>query len=73
QDAGYSIPEDVAIVGFDDIPEATIVRPKLTTIAQDPRDIGIKMATALFERLQNPNLGSRRQESHYKLIERDST
>jgi LacI family transcriptional regulator len=74
QDAGYSIPNDIAIIGFDDIPEATIVRPRLTTIAQDPRDIGQKMATALFERIENPNLGGRRLfESHYKLIPREST
>ncbi|MBC8170768.1 MAG: LacI family DNA-binding transcriptional regulator [Anaerolineae bacterium] len=74
QDAGYTIPDDVAIVGFDDIPEATIVRPRLTTIAQDPRDIGQKMATALFERLANPTLGARRLfESPYKLIVRETT
>jgi len=74
QEAGYSIPEDVAIVGFDDIPEATIVRPTLTTIAQDPSDIGEKLAKALFERIENPNITGRRLfESSYKLIIRHST
>jgi DNA-binding LacI/PurR family transcriptional regulator len=73
QEAGYSIPKDIAIVGFDDIPEATIVRPTLTTIAQDPRDIGEKMARALFERIENPNILARRLESSYKLIQRQST
>lgn len=34
-DQGYKIPEDISIAGFDDIPEATIVRPALTTIKQD--------------------------------------
>jgi DNA-binding LacI/PurR family transcriptional regulator len=73
QEAGYSIPGDVAVVGFDDIPEATIVRPTLTTIAQDPRDIGLKMANALFERINNPNITDRRVfESSYKLIPRQS-
>jgi DNA-binding LacI/PurR family transcriptional regulator len=74
QEAGYSIPEDVAVVGFDDIPEATIVRPTLTTIAQFPRDIGQKLATALFERIENPNLGGKRVfGSPTKLIIRRST
>jgi LacI family transcriptional regulator, galactose operon repressor len=74
QEAGYSIPEDVAIVGFDDIPEATIIRPALTTIAQNPRDIGEKLATALFERIENPGIIERRAfESSYKLIVRQST
>jgi DNA-binding LacI/PurR family transcriptional regulator len=74
QEAGYSIPEDVAVVGFDDIPEATIVRPTLTTIAQNPRDIGEKLAKALFERIENPNMSERRVfESSFKLIPRQST
>jgi DNA-binding LacI/PurR family transcriptional regulator len=73
QEAGYSVPQDVAVVGFDDIPEATIVRPTLTTIAQDPRDIGLKLANALFERINNPNIIDRRVfESSYRLIRRQS-
>jgi DNA-binding LacI/PurR family transcriptional regulator len=74
QEAGYSVPEDVAVIGFDDIPEATIVRPTLTTIAQDPRDIGHKLAKALFERIENPNIGTRRIfQSSCRLIPRQST
>lgn len=34
-DKGYSIPKDISIAGFDDIPSAEIVRPALTTIRQD--------------------------------------
>lgn len=74
QEAGYSIPHDVAVMGFDDIAEASIVRPALTTIAQDPRDIGYKLATAIFERIENPNIPERRVlESPWKLIVRQST
>jgi LacI family transcriptional regulator len=74
QEMGFSIPKDVAVVGFDDIPEAKIVRPALTTIAQDPRDIGEKLARALFERLENPDIVGRRVfESFPKLIVRQST
>lgn len=73
QDAGVRVPEDVAIVGFDDIPEANIIRPALTTIAQDPRDIGEKLARALFERIDNPEIPERRVfESSFKLIVRQS-
>jgi len=73
EEAGVSVPDDIAIVGFDDIPEATIVRPALTTIAQDPRDIGQKLANALFERIENPNITERRVfESHCRFIRRQS-
>jgi LacI family transcriptional regulator len=73
QQAGYRVPEDVAVIGFDDIPEATIIRPALTTIAHDPVDIGRKLAQSLFERIENPDLPNRRLESTYRLIKRDST
>ncbi len=74
QDAGCAVPDDIAVLGFDDIPEATIVRPTLTTIAQDPYDIGYKLATALFERIENPNFIARRvYECTLNLVERQST
>lgn len=74
QEAGYVIPDDISIVGFDDIEEASIIRPKLTTIAQYPRDIGTRLANALFERIENPDNEPRRVlEIPTKLIVRDST
>lgn len=74
QEAGYAVPQDVAVVGFDNIPEAEIVRPSLTTIAQNPRIIGEKLAEALFERLENPNLTTRRIiETPSSFIIRQST
>lgn len=73
QEAGYRVPEDIAVIGFDDIPQATIVRPTLTTIAQDPHEIGEKLARSLFERIENPSLQGRRLfESTYRLVPRQS-
>jgi len=45
------VPQDVAIIGFDDIPDAQWVRPKLTTVAQYPGEMGRQLAQALFERI----------------------
>ena len=38
--SGLSVPDDLAVVGFDDIPLASYVCPSLTTIAQPQRDMG---------------------------------
>jgi DNA-binding LacI/PurR family transcriptional regulator len=73
QEAGYRVPEDVAVVGFDDIPEARIVRPTLTTIVHNSAEIGVKLAKLLFERIDNPDLPTRRVTGSYKLAERGST
>lgn len=74
QSAGLRVPEDIAILGYDDIPEASIVRPALTTIAHDSADIGRKLARCLFERIENDNtdMPGRRIESQTCLIQRGS-
>jgi LacI family transcriptional regulator len=73
QEAGVRVPDDIAVMGFDDIPEARIVRPALTTIAQNPRDIGEKLIHTIFERIENPGITTKRvYESSYHLVERDS-
>jgi len=72
-DAGYRIPEQIAIVGFDDIPMAALMRPSLTTIAQRPSDIGNCLARMLFERIEGQETGpARRVELPLRLIERQS-
>jgi len=61
-------------VGFDNIPEATIIRPNLTTIAQFPVAMGRQLATALFERIEGVETGPGRSfEIPLQLIERQST
>ena len=50
--AGLRVPEDVSVVGFDDLPLATLVRPELTTVRQDPARIGAAAADAVLERIE---------------------
>lgn len=45
--AGKRIPDDLAVVGFDDIPEAAYFSPQLTTIRQDLYELGGKAVEAL--------------------------
>jgi LacI family transcriptional regulator len=54
--AGLRVPEDVAVVGFDDIQTATLLSPALTTIRQDKVGLGLAAARALLEQIENPDV-----------------
>ncbi|WP_310630257.1 LacI family DNA-binding transcriptional regulator [Paraburkholderia sp.] len=51
---GWAVPEDVAVVGFDDIALAAQIDPPLTTIAQPMRALGETAACLLLKRLADP-------------------
>lgn len=51
QDAGLRVPEDVSVVGFDDIPSAAFHNPKLTTVRQPLRQMGEMAGRILLDRL----------------------
>jgi DNA-binding LacI/PurR family transcriptional regulator len=71
--AGLRVPQDIGVMGFDDIPEAVIVDPPLTLIARDLPAIGKQVADMLFERISGDVTGPGRfVQSPWKLIERDS-
>jgi len=69
--SGIQVPEDVSLVGFDDIPMASMVCPALTTVAQPKEEMGVKameMLLALIEGEERENIVVRP-----KLMVRDST
>lgn len=51
-DAGRIVPEDVAVVGFDDIVDASEYRPPLTTVRQDFDALGTLAVTALVAQIE---------------------
>lgn len=51
---GLAIPTDVAVVGFDEIPWADLVRPSLTTVAQPTYEEGRAAAELLTQRITDP-------------------
>jgi len=55
KDAGLRCPEDISVVGFDDIASAAYHTPSLTTIRQPLRRMGEMAAQQLLKRIQNPN------------------
>ncbi|WP_162616532.1 LacI family DNA-binding transcriptional regulator [Xylanimonas allomyrinae] len=54
RDADLAIPEDIAIVGFDDIPTSKLLSPRLTTVINPATLIGYACADALIRRIEHP-------------------
>jgi DNA-binding LacI/PurR family transcriptional regulator len=70
---GLRVPEDVAVVGFDDLPEAMVTFPFLTVAAQPAFEIGRESVSLLLDRMANPDLPSRELILQSKLVIRRSS
>ena len=54
-DVGLRVPEDISVVGFDDISSAEYHQPSLTTVRQPLREMGTRGARILLDRINHPN------------------
>ena len=45
---GLRVPEDISVVGFDDVPEAAYAHPGLTTVHQDFTEVGLRTVAMLI-------------------------
>ncbi len=70
---GLHVPEDISILGFDDIPQAALVRPALTTVRQPLEQMGRVATQMLIDKLKNPKSEIGRIELPTELIVRNST
>jgi LacI family transcriptional regulator len=52
RDAGKRVPEDISVVGFDDVQAATIVQPALTTVRQPLIQMGMLAASELLASIE---------------------
>jgi LacI family transcriptional regulator len=66
------IPEDISVIGFDDISQAAVAYPKLTTVRQPLNQLGREAVKVLLKRLENPALEICRVMLETQLIIRDS-
>jgi DNA-binding LacI/PurR family transcriptional regulator len=57
QQAGRRVPEDISVVGFDDMPETEYFGPSLTTVRQDFDELGRRALRALIEIVGDPDAG----------------
>jgi DNA-binding LacI/PurR family transcriptional regulator len=71
--AGRSVPEDVAIVGFDDAPMAATAAPPLTSIRQPIEEMGREMGQLLLNEIRQPGAASRQVILGTQLIVRGSS
>ena len=71
-EAGVRVPEDVSIVGFDNIRWTDVVTPRLTTIAQPVGAIGAKAVELMQQSLSGEKIPARHTIFDVTLVERDS-
>jgi LacI family transcriptional regulator len=69
---GLRIPDDISVVGFDDIPQAAAVRPALTTVSQPLEKMGRVATQMLLDLLRQPDKEVSRIELPTELVIRDS-
>lgn len=71
---GFRIPEDVAVIGFDDIEEGQFAAPSLTTIAPNKKILGDVAVSFLIERIQSSRTGvPKLYQPPFELVKREST
>ncbi len=73
EDLGLGVGTDLAVVGYDDIPAASDVRPSLTTLRQPVQTIGTRLVEVLLRRLDNPGSEPEGVEIQPELVIRSST
>jgi len=74
RETGLKVPEDVSVVGFDDIQSAAFQNPGLTTVRQPLREMGRAAAEILLKRINRP--GSELHDKHTvepELVIRETT
>lgn len=72
-EVGRSVPDDVSVVGFDDVPDAVAYRPPLTTIHQDFAEVGRRCVELVLRRLETGTNGHGTTLVPVRLVERAST
>lgn len=57
QQAGYNVPQDISIVGFDDVPITQYVTPQLTTVRVPAADMGRRATQELLKAIRGDGIG----------------
>lgn len=72
-DLGLQVPKDLSVVGYDNIPMANYLVPRLTTVTKDAVTLGRNAFRLLLARIQDPSIPFQHYTIPAKLIIREST
>lgn len=72
RECGLAIPEDISIIGFDDVPQASFVFPKLTTVRQPLELMGQVAVKLLLEQIEDPKRPPQKIALATQLVIRDT-
>ena len=72
-DCGYSIPNDISVIGYDDIPSARIIKPKLSTVINPVNGFGVEAVKALLRIIYTGNDSHMEKKFEPELVIREST
>ncbi len=73
QSLGIRVPEELSVIGFDNIETSRMTMPPITTIAQPGYQMGQQACSILVEKIANPQLSDRHILLNTELVIRDST
>jgi DNA-binding LacI/PurR family transcriptional regulator len=73
EDKGLSVPHDISVIGFDNVPTGEFISPGLTTISQPCYELAEKAAKMLLEQIAKPSLPPRKVLLPCELVVRGST
>lgn len=69
---GVSVPEDISVIGYDDVQWAAVVSPGLTTIRQPFAELAEQAVQFLLDRIDHPKRRARRWAGAVTLVERET-
>jgi len=72
QKSGLSIPQDISLMGFDDIPLASLITPSLTTIHAPSYEMGVEATKLLIREIERENTSQQKIILNTKIVVRDS-
>lgn len=65
---GFRVPQDVSVVGFDDLPAASMMSPRLSTVRVDCQAIGAQAIALMLRRLSDPAAGAVQAECAVSVV-----